>query len=318
VDAIVKALKKADALYLATDPDREGEAISWHLYELLRERGKLKDKTVQRVVFHEITKRAIQEAIENARDLSSDLVNAQQARRALDYLVGFNLSPAAVEEDAPRPVRRPGAEPGPAHDRRARGRDRGLQAARILDHRGRPGEGQAGFHAKLSHLHGEKLSQFSVTDGKKAGEVEQDLTAAAKGELACRQGGEEAAQAQPGAPFTTSTLQQEASRKLGFTAQRTMRVAQQLYEGLDIGGRPWASSPTCVPTRVNLAHEARGGDSRRHRRTLRQATMCRMSPRNYKTKAKNAQEAHEAIRPTSAARPGGHEGPPHRRTDSAL
>ena len=137
VDAISKALKKAKSLYLATDPDREGEAISWHLYELLKAQGSLKGKDVQRVVFYEITKNAVREAMEQPRELSVDLVNAQQARRALDYLVGFNLSPLLWKKVRPGPVGRARAESRAAHDLRARGRDRRLRAARVLDHRRR-------------------------------------------------------------------------------------------------------------------------------------------------------------------------------------
>ena len=135
IEAIAKALKKADSLLLATDPDREGEAISWHLYEILKERGALKDKDVQRVVFYEITKRAVQEAVANPRELSNALVEAQQTRRALDYLVGFTISPAAVEKNSPGPFRRTGAKPGFTHDRRTGNRNRSVRATRILEYR---------------------------------------------------------------------------------------------------------------------------------------------------------------------------------------
>ena len=137
VDAIARALKKAKALYLATDPDREGEAISWHLHELLKDQGALKGKDVQRVVFYEITKNAVREAMAQPRAISVDLVNAQQARRALDFLVGFNLSPLLWKKVRPGSVGGPRAEPGAAHDLRARGRDRCVPAAGILDHRRR-------------------------------------------------------------------------------------------------------------------------------------------------------------------------------------
>ena len=298
VDAIVKALKKADTLYLATDPDREGEAISWHLYELLQDRGKLKDKTVQRVVFHEITKRAIQEAMEHARDLSHDLINAQQARRALDYLVGFNLSPLLWKK-----VRR-GLSAGRVQSPALRmivEREEEIEAFKPREYwtiEADLEKDQQAFSAKLTQLHGKKLSQFSVTNGDKAGAVEQELTAAAKGELVVQAVEKKQRKRNPAAPFTTSTLQQEASRKLGFTASRTMRVAQQLYEGLDIGGETVGLITYMRTDSVNLAQEAldeiRALIVERYGKHNLPA-----SPRLFKTKAKNAQEAHEAIRPTS-------------------
>ena len=298
VDAIVKALKKADTLYLATDPDREGEAISWHLYELLEERGKLKDKTVQRVVFHEITKRAIQEAMEHARDLSYHLINAQQARRALDYLVGFNLSPLLWKK-----VRR-GLSAGRVQSPALRmivEREDEIEAFKPREYWSIEADlekDQQAFGAKLTQLHGKKLSQFSITDGQKAGAVEQELTAAAKGELVVQTVEKKQRKRNPAAPFTTSTLQQEASRKLGFTASRTMRVAQQLYEGLDIGGETVGLITYMRTDSVNLAQEAleeiRALITERYGKHNLPA-----SPRLFKTKAKNAQEAHEAIRPTS-------------------
>ena len=298
VDAIVKALKKADTLYLATDPDREGEAISWHLYELLQDRGKLKDKTVQRVVFHEITKRAIQEAMEHARDLSHDLINAQQARRALDYLVGFNLSPLLWKK-----VRR-GLSAGRVQSPALRmivEREEEIEAFKPREYwtiEADLEKDQQTFNAKLTQLHGKKLSQFSVTNGKKAGEVEQELTAAARGELVVQAVEKKQRKRNPAAPFTTSTLQQEASRKLGFTASRTMRVAQQLYEGLDIGGETVGLITYMRTDSVNLAQEAL--DEIRALITERYGKHnLPASPRLFKTKAKNAQEAHEAIRPTS-------------------
>jgi DNA topoisomerase-1 len=299
VDAIIKALKKADALYLATDPDREGEAISWHLYELLEERGKLKNKTVQRVVFHEITKRAIQEAMEHARDLSMDLINAQQARRALDYLVGFNLSPLLWKK-----VRR-GLSAGRVQSPALRmivEREDEIEAFTPREYWSIEADlekDQQAFAAKLTQLHGKKLSQFSVTDGQKAGAVEQELTAAAKGELVVQTVEKKQRKRNPAAPFTTSTLQQEASRKLGFTASRTMRVAQQLYEGLDIGGETVGLITYMRTDSVNLAQEAlediRALIAERYGKHNLPA-----EARTFKTKAKNAQEAHEAIRPTSA------------------
>ncbi|WJW75617.1 type I DNA topoisomerase [Thiohalobacter sp. IOR34] len=301
VDAIAKAMKKADALYLATDPDREGEAISWHLYEILKDRGVLKDKPVYRVVFHEITKRAIQEAIEHPRELSMDLVNAQQARRALDYLVGFNLSPLLWKK-----IRR------------------GLSAGRVQSpalrmivereeeiERFKPREywtieadlekDSQDFSAKLSQLHGKKLGQFDIGKAEQAHAVEKELLEAAGGQLTVGKVEKKQRRRNPSPPFTTSTLQQEASRKLGFSASRTMRVAQQLYEGIDTGSGSVGLITYMRTDSVNLANEAldeiRALIAERYGKDN-----LPDKPRLYKTKAKNAQEAHEAIRPTSALR----------------
>jgi len=305
VDAIAKAIKKADALYLATDPDREGEAISWHIYELLNNRGLLKDKEVGRVVFHEITKRAIQEAIEHPRELSMDLVNAQQARRALDYLVGFNLSPLLWKK-----IRR-GLSAGRVQSPALRmivEREEEIERFESreywtieADAAAADGKKSSPFAGKLTHFEGEKLTQFSIGDGERATEVRETLTRAAGGELTVAKVEKKQRRRNPAAPFTTSTLQQEASRKLGFTAQRTMRTAQQLYEGIDIGGETVGLITYMRTDSVNLAQEAieelRGYIEQRYG-----AKALPAQPRSYKTKSKNAQEAHEAIRPTAAGR----------------
>ena len=298
VDAIAKALKQADTLYLATDPDREGEAISWHLYELLKKRGALKGKAVHRVVFHEITKRAIQEAIEHPRELSSDLINAQQARRALDYLVGFNLSPLLWKK-----IRR------------------GLSAGRVQSpalrmivereeeiERFKPREywtieadveaKQQAFSAKLIEFEGDKIRQFSITDGQRARQVEQAIEEAAQGRLRVARVEKKQRKRNPAPPFITSTLQQEASRKLGFSAQRTMRTAQQLYEGVDIGEGEVGLITYMRTDSVNLAQEA-VEEIRDYIAERYGKDNLPTKPRSYKTKAKNAQEAHEAIRPTT-------------------
>ena len=301
VDAISKALKKADSLYLATDPDREGEAISWHLLEILKNKKLLKDKEVGRVVFHEITKNAIRDAVEHPRELAMDLVNAQQARRALDYLVGFNLSPLLWKK-----IRR------------------GLSAGRVQSpalrlivereeeiERFNPREywtveadvsskGQ-NFSAKLIQFEGEKIEQFSIDNSERADTVESGLLKAAEGRLTVSKVVKKQRKRNPAAPFTTSTLQQEASRKLGFTAQRTMRTAQQLYEGIDIGGETVGLITYMRTDSVNLAQEAleeiRGFIAQRFG-----SDNVPPEPRAFKTKSKNAQEAHEAIRPTSILR----------------
>ncbi|MEQ8938923.1 MAG: DNA topoisomerase, partial [Gammaproteobacteria bacterium] len=235
VDAIAKALKKADTLYLATDPDREGEAISWHLYELLKDKGALKDKNVHRVVFHEVTKSAIQDAIQNPRELAANLIDAQQARRALDYLVGFNLSPllwkkvqpglsaGRVQSPALRMIVEREQEIDEFNPREYWTIEADLEFDRNT------------FLGKLNQFEGEKLKQFSITNEKRAGTVKDTLNSAAAGTLVVSSVTKKQRKRQPAAPFITSTMQQEAARKLGFTAQRTMRTAQQLYEGIDIG-----------------------------------------------------------------------------------
>ena len=300
VDAIAKALKQADNLYLATDPDREGEAISWHLYELLKDRKALKDKGIYRVVFHEITKRAINEAIEHPRELSTDLVNAQQARRALDYLVGFNLSPLLWKK-----VRR-GLSAGRVQSPALRmivEREEEIEKFKAREYwtiEADLEKDSQPFSAKLTHLHGKKLAQFTINTGDKAHDAEKHLNQAAGGELTVSSIEKKQRKRNPAAPFTTSTLQQEASRKLGFTAKRTMSVAQQLYEGIDIGDGAVGLITYMRTDSVTLANEAV--------EELRQligerygAQKLPKTPHQFKTKAKNAQEAHEAIRPTSAA-----------------
>ena len=299
VDAIAKALAKADALYLATDPDREGEAISWHLYEILRERELLADKPVQRVVFHEITKRAIQEAITHPRALAMDLVNAQQARRALDYLVGFNLSPLLWKK-----IRR-GLSAGRVQSPALRLIvEREEEIERFVTREYWTIEAdcakQQPFGAKLVEYQGAKLTQFSVENAPSAHAMREALLAEAQGRLQVAKVEKKQRKRNPAAPFTTSTLQQEASRKLGFSASRTMRTAQALYEGIDIGSGSVGLITYMRTDSVNLAAEAlteiRELIARRYG-----AHNVPPEPRVYKTKAKNAQEAHEAIRPTSVA-----------------
>jgi len=301
VDAIAKALKTSDDLILATDPDREGEAISWHLHEVLRERGLLEDRAVHRVVFHEITKKAIQGAIEAPRSLSQPLIDAQQARRALDYLVGFNLSPLLW-----RKIKR-GLSAGRVQSPALRmicEREDAIEAFvpreywtldALAAREGQP------FTARLTHLDGNKLDQFDLNSAELAHDAQRRLTDAAGGELRVAKVEKKQRRRNPAAPFTTSTLQQEASRKLGFTASRTMRTAQQLYEGIDLGSGAIGLITYMRTDSVALAGEAiaeiRGLIGERYG-----ADNLPDSPRQYKTKSKNAQEAHEAIRPTSVRR----------------
>jgi DNA topoisomerase-1 len=298
VDAIVKAMKKADDLYLATDPDREGEAISWHLVELLKQRKALADKPVHRVVFHEITNRAIKEAIEHSRGLSTELVNAQQARRALDYLVGFKLSPLLWKK-----VRR-GLSAGRVQSPALRlivEREQEIERFRPREYWTLESDlekNKQAFVARLTHLAGEKLKQFSITDEDSAGKAREALLQAADGKLLVEAVEKKQRRRNPAAPFTTSTLQQEAARKLGFTASRTMRIAQQLYEGMDIGGETVGLITYMRTDSVNLAEEALEELRAFIGERFGEHTLPD-NPRTYKTKAKNAQEAHEAIRPTS-------------------
>ncbi len=298
VKAITQKLKNADALYLATDPDREGEAISWHLYEMLKNRKVLKDKPVHRVVFNEITKKAVQDAVAHPRDLSMDLVNAQQARRALDYLVGFNLSPLLWKK-----VRR-GLSAGRVQSPALRlicEREDEIEAFKSREYwtiEADAQKEQQAFGAKLTHFGGDKLTQFSVETGERAHEIEQALNKAAGGKLTVAKVEKKQRRRNPAAPFTTSTLQQEASRKLGFTAQRTMRVAQQLYEGVDIGNGAVGLITYMRTDSVALADEA-VAELRDFIADKYGKDNLPDKPRVFKTKAKNAQEAHEAIRPTS-------------------
>jgi len=306
VESIAKNLRKAKALYLATDPDREGEAIAWHLKEILAERGDLDGKDVHRVVFYEITRNAIREAVGQPRGLSLELVNAQQARRALDYLVGFNLSPLLWKK-----VRR-GLSAGRVQSPALRmicEREEEIAAFVAREYWTLEGEGShssQSFPLKLIEYRGQKVEQFSFTSEGEAREVERTLRAAAgagsdgSGELRVTAIDRKQRRRNPAPPFTTSTLQQEAARKLGFNARRTMRLAQQLYEGQDIGEGSVGLITYMRTDSVSLAAEA-VHEIREVAARLYGAAEVAEEPRVYKTKSKNAQEAHEAIRPTSAA-----------------
>jgi DNA topoisomerase-1 len=301
VQAIAKKLKQAEALYLATDPDREGEAISWHLFELLKARRQLGSKPVHRVVFNEITKRAVQEAVANPRGLSFDLVNAQQARRALDYLVGFNLSPLLWKK-----VRR-GLSAGRVQSPALRlicERESEIEAFQRREYWTLEADCEKDtrpFTARLVELAGGKVEQFTIVDEARAAQVRDTLERAAQGRLRVEQVERKQRKRFPAPPFITSTLQQEAARKLGFTAQRTMRVAQQLYEGVDVGSGAVGLITYMRTDSVNLAQEALA-EIRAYVAERYGADHLPQGPRLYKTKAKNAQEAHEAIRPTSILR----------------
>ena len=302
VKAIIKALKKAEALYLATDPDREGEAISWHLTELLKEKNALNNKPVHRVVFHEITKNAIIEAIKNPRSISSDLVSAQQARRALDYLVGFNLSPLLWKK-----VQR-GLSAGRVQSPALRmivERELEIEAFQAREYwtieADVSKEGQP-FVSRLVRYRGEKVEQFSFENEDAAREVEQTILDAADGKLTTVSVEKKQRKRNPAAPFTTSTLQQEASRKLGFNTQWTMRVAQRLYEGIELPEEGNVGLISYMRTDSVMLADVAVKEIREVIAERYGSENVPESPREFKTKAKNAQEAHEAIRPTSVAR----------------
>ena len=298
---IAKHAKKAGTLYLATDPDREGEAISWHVLRALEEDFGVKDAAgkAQRIVFNEITKRAVQEGLSNPRRLDDDLINAQQARRALDYLVGFNISPVLWRK-------LPGA--------RSAGRVQSV-ALRLICDREREIEAfvakeywtvgvafatadGAQLTTRLTHLDGRKLERFDLGDEAAANKA---VAAIEAGRFAVASVETKPVQRHPAPPFTTSTLQQEASRKLRLGARRTMQLAQQLYEGTEIDGETVGLITYMRTDGVSMAQEAieeaRGLIDRRFG-----AAFVPDKPRVYRSKAKNAQEAHEAIRPTDLTR----------------
>lgn len=297
VQAISKAVKNADALYLATDPDREGEAIAWHIRELLTEQKVLQGKELHRVAFHEITKRAVQEAIAHPRQLSDDLINAQQARRALDYLVGFNLSPLLWRKV------RPGLSAGRVQSPALRmivERELDIERFHVQEYWSiiaHAALNEQSFGAKLIVLDGEKQEQFSMTTQKNAESAKKKLLKAANGQLIVDNVDKKQRKRHPTAPFTTSTLQQEASRKLGFSARKTMQIAQQLYEGVDVGGGAEGLITYMRTDSVHIADEAIT-DIRQLIVELYGKKALADSVRVFKTKSKNAQEAHEAIRPT--------------------
>jgi DNA topoisomerase-1 len=302
VDAITRAVKKADAVYLSTDPDREGEAISWHLYELLKASGALDGKAVHRSVFYEITQNAVQEAINQPREIADELVKAYLARRALDFLVGFNLSPLLWKKAGLS-----GASAGRVQSPALRMIcEREAEIAAFVPREYWTVDAEAeksgqSFGARLVEFDGAKVEQFTITDGARAAEIRRTLEQSAAGALTVAKVDRKQRKRNPSPPFTTSTLQQEAARKLGFGAQRTMRVAQKLYEGVDFGEGPVGLITYMRTDSVNLGIEAvreiRGVIGR-----LYGAAAVPDSPRVYRTKSKNAQEAHEAIRPTAASR----------------
>ena len=301
MDAIAKAAKVADSIYLATDPDREGEAISWHIAEILAEKKLLKNKLLKRVEFNEITQTAVKHAIDHPRDIAMNLVNAQQARRALDYLVGFNLSPLLWKK-----IRR-GLSAGRVQSPALRlivERELEIEAFKnqeywtihldALKHANK-------FNAKLVLLNNQKVEQFTVVNHDQQADIVGKLLLASAGKTTVSRVEKKQRSRSPAAPFTTSTLQQEAVRKLGFTTSRAMRVAQQLYEGVDIGSGTTGLITYMRTDSFSMATEA-VMSIRDYVRHNFEADYLPKSPIMYKTKAKNAQEAHEAIRPTDVNR----------------
>jgi DNA topoisomerase-1 len=296
---IAAAVKGADRLILATDPDREGEAISWHVLELLNRKGVIRGKPVERVVFNAITRQSVLDAMRSPRAIDGALVDAYLARRALDYLVGFTLSPVLWRK-------LPGA--------RSAGRvqsvalrlvcDRELEIEKFrrqeywsIDAVFRTAQGEE-FKARLVSIAGGRVGKLDIADEATARGIETALEGAA---FTVADVEAKPAKRHPAAPFTTSTLQQEASRKLGFSAQRTMQIAQRLYEGVDIDGDTTGLITYMRTDGVQMAPEAIAATRNMILQRFGEPYVPG-SPRLYRTKAKNAQEAHEAIRPTDVSR----------------
>jgi DNA topoisomerase-1 len=295
VNEIARALRGARRLFLATDPDREGEAISWHVREMLARKGALKGLSVHRITFNEITKRAVEHAIAHPRDLDSPLIDAYLARRALDYLVGFTLSPVLWRK---LPGSRSAGRVQSVALRLICEREAEIEAFRAREYwtvEGRFTTPQgAPFTARLTHLEGRKLEQFDLPNEAAAMAAK---AAVEMGEFSVLSVEKRRVRRNPPAPFTTSTLQQEASRKLGFGAQQTMRTAQQLYEGVDIEGETVGLITYMRTDGVQMAREAITA-IRGHVGDTFGKDYVPAAPREYSSKAKNAQEAHEAVRPT--------------------
>src|SRR4029079_7097096 len=292
---IASAVKRADRVILATDPDREGEAISWHVLQVLRSKNVLRDKRVERVVFNAVTRQAVQEAMNHPRQIDEPLVDAYLARRALDYLVGFTLSPVLWRK-------LPGA--------RSAGRVQSVALRLVCDREAEIEKFKAQeYWSLLAELATEKAETFLgrvfSIDGKKldkfdiANETEAMRLKAALGGASFTVGEVESKlqRRHPAPPFTTSTLQQEASRKLGFSPRQTMQLAQRLYEGVDLGAESEGLITYMRTDGVQIVPEA-VAKIRQMLTKLYGDRYVPDSPREYQTKAKNAQEAHEAIRPT--------------------
>ncbi|MBA4782299.1 MAG: type I DNA topoisomerase [Rhizobiales bacterium] len=299
LNEIATAVKNADKLILATDPDREGEAISWHVLQILKSKKALKDKKIERVVFNAITKSAIMEAMQNPRELDTPLVDAYLARRALDYLVGFTLSPVLWRK---LPGSRSAGRVQSVALRLVCEREREIEIfkpqeywsiiAALENTDGKP------FEARLSAFEGKRKQRLDVSSEAEASAIRAMLEAAS---FKVESVEAKPQKRNPFPPFTTSTLQQEASRKLGFSAQRTMQVAQRLYEGITLKGETTGLITYMRTDGIDLAPEAIGS-LRRQIEISFGPNYVPDVPRKYVSKIKNAQEAHEAIRPTDAFR----------------
>ncbi|HPF47750.1 MAG TPA: type I DNA topoisomerase, partial [Emcibacteraceae bacterium] len=300
IKQIADATKGSEELILATDPDREGEAISWHVLEVLKaRRGVMKDVAVKRVVFNEITKSAILKAMQEPRDIDNEMVEAYLARRALDYLVGFNLSPVLWRK---LPGSKSAGRVQSVALRLICERELEIEKFRSEEYwsieANLKNSAAAPFSAKLTVLNGEKLTKFSLSNKDSATAAKKAVEAA---NLTVKDVQSKPATRHPAAPFTTSTLQQEAARKLGFNAQRTMRTAQKLYEGIEINGETTGLITYMRTDGVSLANEAIASA----RNVIAEKFGQNYVPAKakiYKNKSKNAQEAHEAIRPTDLSR----------------
>src|SRR5437773_4480828 len=301
VKAIAAAVRGADKLFLATDPDREGEAISWHIHEVLRARRALKkDVDVKRVVFNEVTRNAVLDAFRHPREIDGELVEAYLARRALDYLVGFTLSPVLWRK---LPGSRSAGRVQSVALRLVCEREAEIEVFRAREYWTIEVEFQTAagdrFTARLSYLDGKKLDRFDLDSEAKARAAADRILAAGGFNVASVEHRE--VRRNPFPPFTTSTLQQEASRKLGLGASRTMQVAQRLYEGIDLDGDTVGLITYMRTDGVTLAAEAIAA-ARQLIGNEFGGRYLPPEPRVYKSAAKNAQEAHEAIRPTDLAR----------------
>ncbi len=301
MDAITRAAEDADQVLLATDPDREGEAIAWHLSEILKSKKSLKTRPVKRVVFYEITESAVKEGVSHPRSISMPLVNAQQARRALDHLVGFNLSPLLWKKIGPSlsagRVQSPALRLLVEREQEIESfKTREYWTVHLESHKGKDK-----FSARLTQYKGKKVEQFTLTTEAQQQSVVDDLLRSAKGSGTVMKVERKPKMRYPSPPFITSTLQQEAVRKLGMTAQRAMRTAQELYEGVDIGGGTVGLITYMRTDSTNLANEALH-EIRDYIAKHFNADYLPKSAVQYRSKSKNAQEAHEGIRPTSISR----------------
>ncbi|MFK8036295.1 MAG: type I DNA topoisomerase [Hyphomicrobiales bacterium] len=299
ISEITAAVKEADRLILATDPDREGEAISWHVLQILKDKKILKDKPVERVVFNAITKSAILDAMKNPREIDSDLVEAYLARRALDYLVGFTLSPVLWRK---LPGARSAGRVQSVALRLVCEREMEIEVFKPQEYWSIQAALKTAFKedikTRLIEFDGKKIQRLTVSNGDEANSMKAMLESASF-TIASVEAKPQKRNPQP--PFTTSTLQQDASRKLGFSASRTMQVAQRLYEGVDIGGETTGLITYMRTDGVDMAPEAIA-EVRTEIGSHFGKNYLPEVPRKYTTKAKNAQEAHEAVRPTSVER----------------